>query len=89
MPLLFLADCVLFFCQGGTGLGAAPYRIVIIPKMTGIQYYDAVKREIENADMELPGVGVTWAGSPVDDISLQVALPIEMYTAENVDAYDF
>lgn len=52
----------------------APYRIVIIPKLVGISYYDAVKTGIDDAARELPDVRVTWAGPTQDQVEKQIEL---------------
>ena len=43
--------------------GDKQYRIVIIPKLVGISYYDAVYRGVLKADAELPDLKVEWVGS--------------------------
>jgi rhamnose transport system substrate-binding protein len=52
----------------------APYRIVIIPKLVGISYYDAVKTGIDDAARELPDVSVTWTGPTQDQVEKQIEL---------------
>lgn len=42
------------------------YRIVIMPKLVGIAYCDAVKTGIDAAARELADVAVTWTGSTQD-----------------------
>jgi ABC-type sugar transport system substrate-binding protein len=51
-----------------------PRRIVIIPKLVGIAYYDAVKTGIDAAAKELPDVAVTWTGPSQDQVERQVEL---------------
>lgn len=51
-----------------------PYRIVIIPKLVGIAYYDAVKRGIDAAARELPDIAVTWIGPAQDQVEKQIEL---------------
>ena len=53
---------------------SGPYRIVIIPKLLGISYYDAVKTGIDAAVRELPDVQVTWIGPTQDQVDKQVEL---------------
>jgi rhamnose transport system substrate-binding protein len=49
-------------------------RIVIIPKLIGIDYYDAVKTGIDAAARELPDVEVTWTGPTQDKVEKQIQL---------------
>jgi len=49
-------------------------RIVIIPKLVGIAYYDAVKTGIDAAARELPDIAVTWTGPAQDQVERQVEL---------------
>ena len=50
------------------------YRVVIIPKLVGIAYYDAVKKGIDAAAKELPDVAVTWIGPTQDQVERQVEI---------------
>ena len=50
------------------------YRIVIIPKLMGITYYDAVKTGIDAAATELPDVSVTWTGPAQDQVEKQIEM---------------
>jgi ABC-type sugar transport system substrate-binding protein len=52
----------------------ARHRIVIIPKLVGIAYYDAVKAGIDAAAKELPDVAVTWVGPSQDQVEKQIEL---------------
>lgn len=64
--LLLLAACAVpAHAQG-------PYRIVIIPKLVGIAYYDSVKTGIDAAVKELPDVAVTWIGPTQDQVERQI-----------------
>jgi len=56
--------------------GQAPprYRIVIMPKLVGIAYYDAVKTGIDAAAKELPDVAVTWTGPTQDQVEKQIEM---------------
>ena len=49
-------------------------RIVIIPKLVGISYYDAVKTGIDAAVRELPDVDVTWSGPTQDKVEKQIEM---------------
>jgi rhamnose transport system substrate-binding protein len=50
------------------GFGQVKYRIVIMPKLVGIDYYDAVKRGVDEAAKELPEMQVVWTG-PTQDLA--------------------
>lgn len=50
------------------------YRIVIMPKLVGIAYYDAVKTGIDAAAKELPDVAVTWTGPTQDQVEKQIEM---------------
>jgi ABC-type sugar transport system substrate-binding protein len=50
------------------------YRVVIIPKLVGITYYDAVKTGIDAAARELPDVSVTWTGPTQDQVEKQIEM---------------
>lgn len=50
------------------------YRIVIMPKLVGIAYYDAVKTGIDAAARELPDVAVTWTGPTQDQVERQIEM---------------
>lgn len=58
----------------GPGVAQEPYRIVIIPKLVGISYYDAVKTGIDEAARELTDVRVTWVGPTQDLVEKQAEL---------------
>ena len=51
-----------------------PYRIVIMPKLVGIAYYDAVKTGIDAAARELHDVSVTWLGPSQDQVERQIEM---------------
>jgi ABC-type sugar transport system substrate-binding protein len=53
---------------------ARPVRLVIIPKLVGIDYYDAVKKGIDDAARELPDVQVTWTGPTQDKVEKQIEI---------------
>jgi len=50
------------------------YRIVIMPKLVGIAYYDAVKTGVDAAAKELPDVSVTWTGPTQDQVERQTEM---------------
>lgn len=51
-----------------------PYRIVIMPKLVGIAYYDAVKSGVDAAAKELPDIAVTWTGPTQDQVERQIEM---------------
>jgi ABC-type sugar transport system substrate-binding protein len=57
---------------------ARPVRLVIIPKLVGIDYYDAVKKGIDDAARELPDVQVTWTGPTQDKVEKQIEIIDDM-----------
>jgi len=50
------------------------FRIVIIPKLVGIPYYDAAKAGVDAAARELPDLTVTWTGPTQDQVDRQIEL---------------
>ncbi|MFS8980121.1 substrate-binding domain-containing protein [Cupriavidus necator] len=50
------------------------YRVVVMPKLVGISYYDAVKGGIDEAARELPQMQVTWMGPSQDQVEKQIEL---------------
>jgi ABC-type sugar transport system substrate-binding protein len=50
------------------------HRIVIMPKLVGIAYYDAVKTGIDAAVRELPDMAVTWTGPTQDQVERQIEM---------------
>jgi rhamnose transport system substrate-binding protein len=50
------------------------YRIVVMPKLVGIDYYNAVKVGIDEADRELPDLEVTWLGPTQDQVEKQIEM---------------
>lgn len=112
-----LAACLARLLMLAPAAAQAPYRIVIISKLVGMTYCDAVKTGIDDAarftalnqtswiaamkrhvDAKYPGLR---AGQPfeagrlgrftprVDGVSLQVALPVLVFTRDTVDHYNF
>jgi ABC-type sugar transport system substrate-binding protein len=80
---LLVESCFLFSSQAAAA-DTAPLRIVIIPKIIGIQYYDAVKRGVDSADEELPGVTVEWIGPTIDSSEKQIEI-IEQAISQKPD----
>lgn len=66
--ILISAVCLLFSPHDAS----AKQRIVIIPKIIGISYYDAVKKGIDEAARELPDIEVIWKGSTQDQVEKQI-----------------
>lgn len=64
---------------------AAPtHTLVVIPKLVGISYYDAVKQGIDLAATELPDLQVIWAGPTLDRVEKQIEL-VEHYIPSHPD----
>jgi len=71
----FVWGVVLLFAAALSLAQTQPkYRIVIMPKLVGIGYYDAVKTGIDAAAKELPDVAVTWAGPTQDQVERQIEM---------------
>lgn len=68
-----VALAILALSPGGADAGPK-VRIVIMPKLLGIDYYDAVKRGVDEAARELPDVAVTWTGPTQDKVERQIEL---------------
>ena len=60
------------------------FRIVIIPKIIGIDYYDAAKKGIDEAASELPDIDVIWAGPTQDQVEKQIEI-IESFIPSRPD----
>jgi rhamnose transport system substrate-binding protein len=66
---------LLFAAATSSPAQAQPrYRIVVMPKLVGIAYYDAVKTGIDAAVRELPDVAVTWNGPTQDQVERQIEM---------------
>jgi ABC-type sugar transport system substrate-binding protein len=52
----------------------ATYRVVIIPKLIGIDYYTAAKRGVDEAAKELPEMEVIWTGPSQDLVQKQIEI---------------
>ncbi|HYD63610.1 MAG TPA: substrate-binding domain-containing protein [Noviherbaspirillum sp.] len=50
------------------------YRLIVMPKLLGIAYYDAVKRGVDEAARELPDAEVVWMGPPQDLVGKQIEM---------------
>ncbi|GAB3630508.1 Autoinducer 2-binding protein LsrB [Pandoraea terrae] len=67
--LLLMAACVPL-----TASAEAKYRVVIMPKLVGISYYDAVKEGIDEAAGELPQMQVIWSGPSQNQVEKQIEM---------------
>ncbi len=65
---------LLIVCFSATTVAQDKYRLVIIPKLVGISYYDAVKQGVDQAARELPQLQVVWAGPAQDRVEKQIEL---------------
>lgn len=57
-----------------TSFAAPKYRVVIMPKLVGIGYYDAVKQGVDDAARELPEMQVIWTGPTQDQVEKQIEM---------------
>lgn len=71
-PTLLLAATLLL--ASVSAVAGDKLRMVIIPKLVGITYYDVVKQGVDEAARELPGVEVAWIGPTQDQVEKQIAL---------------
>ncbi|MGD8835509.1 MAG: substrate-binding domain-containing protein [Desulfobacteraceae bacterium] len=62
----------IIFLYQPLGHAEGKYRVVIIPKIVGIDYYDAAKRGIDEAARELPDMEVLWTGPTQDQVDKQI-----------------
>lgn len=53
---------------------AKKYRIVMMPKLVGIDYYNVVKKGVDLADKELKDIEVTWIGPEEAMVEKQVEM---------------
>lgn len=72
LALLFLLSLAVLL--PGRGHGAPKYRVVIMPKLVSISYYDAVKRGVDQATKELPELKVEWIGPTQDQVDQQIEM---------------
>jgi len=71
----FVCSAVLAFAAAPSSAQTQPaYRIVIMPKLVGIAYYDAVKAGVDAAARELPDLSVTWSGPTQDQVERQIEM---------------
>lgn len=61
-------------CLPVAGFGQSQYRVVIMPKLVGIDYYDAAKRGVDEAAKELPAMQVIWTGPTQDQVEKQIEM---------------
>lgn len=75
MAALYPAILFLFAVSfPAMSLAGEAYRIVIMPKLVGIGYYDAVKQGVDDAARELPDLQVTWMGPTQDQVEKQIEM---------------
>ena len=75
---LLAAACLGLARPAARAADARPVRMVIIPKLVGIDYYDAVKKGIDDAVRDLRDVEVTWTGPTQDKVEKQIEIIDEM-----------
>ena len=56
------------------GVADTKFRMVMMPKLVGIDYYDAVKQGVDLAARELPDMQVVWTGPVQDQVEKQIAM---------------
>ena len=71
-PFLRLAVMIGLAALPGVARAEDPQRIVMMPKLVGIQYYDAVRTGVEDADREIDGIEVRWVGPTVNQVEKQI-----------------
>lgn len=71
---LFAAAWLLLVLTPEAAIAEPKYRLVIMPKLLGIDYYDAAKRGVDEAARELRGVEVTWTGPTQDLVGKQIEM---------------
>lgn len=82
--LCFAALVLAVFCLSQIAYADQKYRIVVIPKIIGIDYYNAVKKGIDEATSELPEMEVIWAGPTQDRVEEQIGI-IESFIPSQPD----
>jgi rhamnose transport system substrate-binding protein len=75
---LLAAACMGLVLPPARVAGATRVRLVIIPKLVGIDYYDAVKNGIDDAVRELRDVEVVWTGPTQDKVDKQIEIIDDM-----------
>lgn len=70
----FICSAVLLLTATLAPAQAQKYRIVIMPKLVSIAYYDAVKTGVDAAAKELPDVAVSWVGPTQDQVERQIEM---------------
>jgi len=83
---LFVISAVGVFAAGQQDESVeGSYKIVVMPKIVGIDYYNAVKEGVDKADEELENVEVIWMGPSQDQVEKQIEM-IDNIIATNPDA---
>lgn len=75
LPVPLAALCLtLLALFSGCAAGEEKYRILIMPKLVGIDYYSVVKQGVDQAVRELPQVRVSWSGPTQDQVEKQIEM---------------
>jgi ABC-type sugar transport system substrate-binding protein len=74
MRAILIAALLMIAMAPAGAAEVTKYRVVIMPKLVGIDYYDAVKRGVDAAARELPQVEVTWTGPTQDQVERQIEM---------------
>ncbi len=84
--LLFSLALLAAACQSGGQTDADAYRIAVIPKSVGFDFWATVEAGADSAAAELGAVEVIWKGmNDETDIAGQIAL-VESFITQQVDA---
>ena len=62
------------FAAGSKEAAGDKYRIVVMPKLVGIDYYNAVKEGVDKAQSELSDVEVIWMGPAQAQVDKQIEM---------------
>lgn len=79
-----VAAMAVCFAAPFSAQAADKFRVVVMPKVIGIDYYNAVKAGIDEAVKELPDVEVTWTGPTQAQVEKQIEM-IESIIATKPD----
>ena len=75
MGIVFISCLVLALVMvPGVSFAAKQYRIVVMPKLVGIDYYNAVKKGVDQAASELEDTEVIWMGPTEAQVEKQIEL---------------
>ncbi len=62
------------FANGTQEAASEKYRIVVMPKLVGIDYYNAVKEGVDQAASELPDAEIIWMGPTEAQVEKQIEM---------------